>query len=313
MISIESIASYIPKSYFNNKQFKKIFGKNFYKIINYTGFSRVHRIKKGSSPDQFIFRSLKKYFEETQIKINEIDTLIYSSHTRVNEMPIFSANIQNRFNLKNNILCYDLPGSCAGFTNGLLHAYSFIKSGVSKKVLLICADVHSNNLTSKNLVPVISDGVSCILIKKEQNFFFYDFGVDGKQNNSLSKSSYKNPLEMDGIKVLEFALKRVPETVKNVLKKSKKKIDFYSLHQPNKSMYDLLINKLKLKNEKVIKCSNFGNTSSPSIPISLSGQFGKKTIKNKTFLFCGFGAGLSWSSIIMKLKKTKIYKTKLIN
>ena len=39
---------------------------------------------------------------------------------------------------RNNIFCFDLPNSCTGFTNGLIHAYSLIKSGVIKnKILLI--------------------------------------------------------------------------------------------------------------------------------------------------------------------------------
>jgi len=35
-------------------------------------------------------------------------------------------------------------------------------------------------------------------------------------------------------------------------------------------------------------------------------------IFNKTFLFCGFGAGLSWSTVVSKLNNTfisKVYKT----
>ena len=58
-------------------------------------------------------------------------------------MPIFSASIQNKFSLRNNILCYDLPNSCSGFTNSLVHAYALIASGLAKNLLIICADTHS--------------------------------------------------------------------------------------------------------------------------------------------------------------------------
>ena len=60
------------------------------------------------------------------------------------------------------------------------------------------------------------------------------------------------------------------------------------------------------------ECVDFGNTSAPSIPISLSFFLGEKNIKNKKFIFCGFGSGLSWSSVYINLKKAvKIEHTRL--
>ena len=62
--------------------------------------------------------------------------------------------------------------------------------------------------------------LSCVA-EKDYNSFYYDFGVDGKNNDILkivSKNKNKR-LNMDGLKVLEFAIKRVPETISNVLKK----------------------------------------------------------------------------------------------
>ena len=73
-------------------------------------------------------------------------------------------------------------------------------------------------------------------------------------------------------------------------------------------MFNFIVKKIKAERKKVIDCVNFGNTSSPSIPISLSNFFDGKIIKNKNFLFFGFGSGLSWTTISLKLKKTFISK-----
>ena len=199
-------------------------------------------------------------------------------------MPIFSASIQNKFSLRNNILCYDLPNSCSGFTNSLVHAYALITSGLAKNLLIICADTHSKISTDKNLKNIIGDACSCIFVEKRvNNSFYYDIGVDGKNNNILQiETKNKNKkLNMDGLKVLEFAIKRVPETISNILKKSKlslKRIDYYSFHQPNKSILDHLIKKLRLDRDKIISTFDFGNTSSPSIPLALSKIFKDKFI-----------------------------------
>ena len=138
-------------------------------------------------------------------------------------MPIFSANIQNRLGLKNNILCYDLPSSCSGFTSGLMHANAFMQSKMFKNILIICADTHSKNLKNKNLRPIISDGVSIINCQYSNDFFYYDTGVDGKNNQILNIDIKKKSLNMDGIKVLEFALNRVPKTINFIEKKLLKK------------------------------------------------------------------------------------------
>jgi 3-oxoacyl-[acyl-carrier-protein] synthase-3 len=307
MINIKHIISTVPKT------IKKINGFKNKKVIKYSGFKKIHILKKKTT-SELVFFCVNKFFQKSKIKPNKIDALIYSSHSRDLEMPIFSASIQNKFSLKNNLLCYDLPNSCSGFTNSLIHAYALIASGLAKNILIVCADTHSKISTNKNLKNIIGDACSCVFIeKKVSNSFYHDIGVDGKNNNIL-KIEIKNgikKLNMDGLKVLEFAIKRVPETISNILKKSKlnlKKIDYYSFHQPNKSIVDHLIKKLQLNRDKMISTFDFGNTSSPSIPLALSKNFKDKFISNKKFIFCGFGAGLQWSTVITTLKKTFVHK-----
>ena len=307
MINIKHIISIVPKAT------KKIDDLKNKKIIKYSGFKKVHILKKKSTSD-LVFFGVKKFFQKTKINPYKIDAVIYSSHSRNFEMPIFSASIQNKFSLRNNILCYDLPNSCSGFTNSLVHAYALITSGLAKNLLIICADTHSKISKDKNLKNIIGDACSCIFIeKKANNTFYYDVGVDGKNNNILQiETKNKNKkLNMDGLKVLEFAIKRVPETISKILKKSKlnlKSIDYYSFHQPNKSILEHLIKKLRLDRDKMITTFDYGNTSSPSIPLALSKTFKNKFISNKKFIFCGFGAGLQWSSVITNLKKSFVHK-----
>ena len=309
---IKYISSYVPRNNRNFSYFRKKLGKNYKRIINYTGFKKIHIIKKNTSIDDFIFKSLNSFIKNNNINKKEIDCLIYSSHTRLNEMPNYSITLQKKLNLSNQILAYDLPNSCSAFTNGLIHSNALLKSGTSKNILLICADFHSTKLkdTNKNLTPVIGDGMSCILIKKDnRNSIKFDYGVDG-QNNSILKIE-KNILSMDGIKVFEFASSRVPLTISKVLKKYKNiksKINYVVLHQPNKSIFENLQKKIDFKIDKFISSYDHGNLSAASIPVNLCKNFPNKKIKKKLFLFVGFGSGLSWSSVIVNLNDTKVNK-----
>jgi len=312
MIEIKSIFSFVPKNFISKEKLKKKLGKNnFRKIHNYTGFKKLHVLKKKQEPAEFFFQSIDKFFKVTKINKNKIDAIIFSSHTRGQEMPIFSAKIQSKFQLRNDIICYDLPGSCSGFTNGLIHSSAFLNSKIADTVLLICADAHSKNL-DKNLIPLIGDGLSCMIIKRKKNITKIDYGVDGSNNEILTIESTTKKLKMDGIEVFKFAVKRVPETYSNILKKIKCKIDFYCFHQPNKNIHDHLIRKLNIDFNKVISTFDFGNTSAASIPIAISKNFSNRNIVNKNFLFCGFGAGLTWSTIVTRLHKTYVSKVYFI-
>ena len=308
MINIKHILSVTPKYFINLKK-----NKNFKKVINYSGFEKVH-ILKDFSTSKLVNFTIKKFFVKTKVLPSKIDSIIYCSHSREYEMPIFSASIQKKFGFKKSILCYDLPNSCSGFTNSLLHSYSLIKSGLVKNTLVICADTHSKIAKSKNLRPIIGDACACFLVEKNsKNPFHFDFGTDGNENNALRISNNKSQknLYMDGLKVLEFAITNVPKSVSRVIKKSKiktSKIDYFSFHQPNKSMHDHILRKIGVDMKKVVSTFKYGNTSAPSIPLSLSEKFKNKKLNNKIFLFCGFGAGFQWSTILTKLNKSFIHK-----
>ncbi len=64
-----------------------------------------------------------------------------------------------------------------------------------------------------------------------------------------------------------------------------------------KTMTDFLIKRLKYKSGSVPYClENYGNTSSPSIPLTISSELSGQLIDKKKVVMCGFGAGLSWGA-----------------
>ena len=101
---------------------------------------------------------------------------------------------------------------------------------------------------------------------------------------------------MDGKNVMDFTKNKVPDFVRDFLKKNKldvSKIDKFYFHQGSKHIVNLVSHSLGLKKTQVAKfVDNIGNTVSSSIPILLSKENFKK---DKKILICGFGVGLSIS------------------
>ena len=72
-------------------------------------------------------------------------------------------------------------------------------------------------------------------------------------------------------------------------------------HQANYRIVEVVAKKLKAPLEKFyLNLKNFGNTSSASIPIALAEMFEKKLIKKgDKLILTGFGAGLTWGSMLI--------------
>ena len=110
---------------------------------------------------------------------------------------------------------------------------------------------------------------------------------------------------MDGREVFQFAVRRVPEAVREVLKRNNLKtedIDWFVLHQANRRIVEAAAKRLKTEIEKFpMNLQKYGNTSSASIPILLNelNRSGKLK-KGQKLILAGFGAGLSWGASVLE-------------
>ena len=81
-------------------------------------------------------------------------------------------------------------------------------------------------------------------------------------------------------------------------------VDWYMFHQPNKFMLNKLADKLGVPREKMPAniVENFGNASGVTVPTCICYNLGDQ-LCNTEMLLCmaGFGVGLTWSSILMKV------------
>ena len=144
--------------------------------------------------------------------------------------------------------------------------------------------------------------------------------TDGQYSNQLS-ISYKedklvnlnlpimqgsfNYITMNGKEVYKFAVSQVPLSILkclNNLNISIDKIDWLLLHQANERILTAIADKLSIDLIKVISnVSKYGNTSAASIPLALDEALKQNKIKkNDLIVISGFGAGLTWGTVVVK-------------
>ena len=113
---------------------------------------------------------------------------------------------------------------------------------------------------------------------------------------------------MNGMEVFNFVMRAVPRSIKNLC--AEKELDLSTvghliLHQANKFMTDFVAKRIKYPLERVPYClDKYGNTSSPSIPLTISSELAGQELKDA--IVSGFGAGLSWGTAHISLADCKV-------
>ncbi|MEG0970391.1 MAG: 3-oxoacyl-[acyl-carrier-protein] synthase III C-terminal domain-containing protein, partial [Acidaminococcaceae bacterium] len=112
-------------------------------------------------------------------------------------------------------------------------------------------------------------------------------------------------IHMSGNEVFKFAIKIMGKTALRTLENAgltKDDIDLLVPHQANIRIINSAAKRLHLPMEKVmVNVDKYGNTSAASIPIALCEAKEQGRLKQgENVLLVGFGAGLTWASIVMK-------------
>lgn len=244
-----------------------------------------------------------------------IDALIFVSQTPNDFMPSTSSQIQHNLSLNERIFAIDVNLGCSGYPYGLSVANSLIESGVASNVLVLAGDVLTPFVNPKapSTRMVFGDAGTATWLTKSKENTIAKFGTDGsgspylhrRLNHSESSPSY---VEMDGMEVLRFAMKKVPELVQEIVARSNaelnRDVSQVFLHQANRLIVEKIAKACSLS-ESVdfpLAVEGFGNTGPASIPLAIC-EYGK-TNKLGQAALVGFGVGWSWAGIVADLSET---------
>jgi 3-oxoacyl-[acyl-carrier-protein] synthase-3 len=302
-----------------------------------TGVNKLHSSENITTSDYCI-----KAAEELLIDLNwsnsSIDCVIFLTQTPDYILPKTSTIIQQKLGLRDDIFVLDINDGCSGFIYGLITAFQFSSPNI-KRILLMMGETPSKivNKKDKSANLLFGDGGSCIAIEYEvnENNQYISSGIDGSgfesiiindggfrnitNSNSLEEKMIsdgivrnKLNLQMNGEDVFLFGISRVPREIKKFLELhsfSNEDFDFFIMHQANLKMNNMITKKLKVDDKKVLYSINeYGNTSSLSIPLTLTVNNDLLIGKNLKILCSGFGVGLSWGSVLLSINDKTIFK-----
>jgi 3-oxoacyl-[acyl-carrier-protein] synthase-3 len=266
----------------------------------------------------------KELLKKASLKAKEIDFIIVATITPDAMMPSTAACVQAKIGAVN-AFAFDLTAACSGFIFALSAAEKMIKSGQYQKGLVIGAEVLSKIIdwSDRTTAVLFGDGAGGVLLEADssEHFLFESIHSDGSRGESLTSGEHavSSPfsqvdkkdncfLKMDGRAIFDFAIRDVSKSISMLIRKSDmpvEAIDYFLLHQANIRILDKMAKKIGADREKFpANMMKYGNTSAASIPILLAECVENGTIElngSHTVLLSGFGGGLTWGSLIVKI------------
>lgn len=304
------------------------------KLMEVMGFDRRRVVEPGVCVSDLAEFGLRRLFESGDLKREEIDAVVLVTQTPDHFVPPTSSILHGRLGLKQDIICLDLSQACAGFVIGLMQAFMLLDQESIKKVVLVNGDVLSRKTSPKdrNIHPLVGDAVSIVVVERDANDSIIHAGIkmDGSRAGALTVPAgglrlpsspetarledvgdnnlrAKDHLFMDGAAIFNFVQTEVPPLIEDLLARSgvaRDEVDYFLCHQPNRFMLQKLADKMKVPHDKMPNniVERFGNNSGVSIPTVIAHSLGARLLTEQ-FRVClaGFGAGLTWSAMLLML------------
>lgn len=321
-VTLSAIQSVLPEKIIGESFFSELYGeKEVARIVKGTGIGSVRSADKATTTSDMISTAAKQLLAGLNIDACKVDGLIVVTQTPDDWSPGTAFAVHHKLELAIDCFTMDINAGCAGYVNGLIQAASLVAAGVCRNVLLCTGDINTRLLDDMDhqVRMLFGDAASATLVTRGDDTWYFSCGADGSGRHHLGvhldyakragESAVVHSLKMDGAAVMSFALRRVPETIKKLLKDreiSKDDVDIFALHQPNEFILNYIRKILEIDEKKLpIDVDGIGNTNSSSIPVLLS-RCEANANKHKKAILCGFGVGFSWNSLMLDLSKTII-------
>lgn len=298
------------------------------------GYGKRRVVKEGTTASDLCIFGLNYLFDNDLLKKDDIDAMVLVTQSPDHFVPATSHIIQGKLDLKRDMICLDINQACSGYPIGLNQAFMLLEQEEVNKVVVLNADTMSQKVSVKDRGsrPLTGDAAAITIVENStsENTIYGTTKVDGKGAEALiipaggfrmpstpetaeletDKSGNSRSLDhlvMKGDDIFTFVQQEVPPMIDHLLAMAncdKEEIDYYMFHQPNKFMLKKLADKMGVPYSKMPNnvVENFGNASGVSIPTAITFNLSGQLVKD-SYLMClaGFGAGLSWTSLLMNI------------
>jgi 3-oxoacyl-[acyl-carrier-protein] synthase III len=257
---------------------------------------------------------------------------ILNGNNRIDVLPALANKAKMKLHIKNpSCICHDVISGCPGWTQAMIVADAYIKSGFMKRGVVVGADVLSRISDPHDRDTMIyADGAGATIVEAVESEEPIGILSHASRSDSVTYANLltlgesNNPdfgddklfIKMAGHKLYIYAINTVPGVVKESIEKAGlflSDIKKVFIHQANEKMDEVILSGLfKLYREKHIpdgimpmSIRNLGNSSTATVPtlldLVMKGKIeGQEVNQGDYTIFCSVGAGMNINSIVYK-------------
>jgi len=287
------------------------------------------RISEPGNPAEFNsslgYEAALKALEMAGKKPDEIDQILYATCSGDTIIPSTACWLQAKLGATK-AWAVDLNAACSGFVYALTTADMYVRSGQSKTVLVVGAEVLSANVNWADRTSCIlfGDGAGAAVIERapidsKSKIIASRLQSDGSlwellvipAGGSRQPASHEvidaqqNKIHMKGKEIFKVAVKTLADFAAEVVESSGYKlsdVDWFIPHQANMRIIEAVANRLGMPMDKVlVNIDRYGNTSSATVPTMLDEAVRDGRIKpGQLIVMDVFGAGLTYGSVLVR-------------
>ena len=320
-IEVVGLGSYLPDGIVHNTQLASQ-GFDADWILQRTGIQERRHAADHLATSDLAAEAARRALARAGRQAHEIDLILMATMTPDMQCPSTACHLQKL--LGATCPAMDLQAACSGFMYALATAAQFIHSKTCRLVLVVGAETMSRTVSSRDMktYPLFGDGAGAALVgpgSSEQGLVAYTLGAEGRigdvlqipvggSREPLTPENYEEHrqfLTMDGRAVFKWAVRVAADTCRQVLDHARLpvgEIDHVIFHQANMRILDAVSDELGIRREQLAtNLDRVGNTSAASIPLVLDElQEAGRLLRGQRLLLCGFGAGLTWGTAVVR-------------
>jgi len=320
---ISGIASYVPDDILDNGMLSEMVDTNDEWITTRVGIKERRILRKEGAGSSYMgAKAVERLLERTGVNPDDIEMLICATSNPDYRFPS-TASVMIEMCHLSNCYGYDIQAACAGFIVALEDANAYIRSGLRKKILIVCTEKMSSmvNYKDRATCPLFGDGAAAVLVEPADEVtgvIDTELHVDGRGRDHLlmraggsvlptthaTVDAGDNYLFQDGRNVYKNAVTDMYTSSVSLMKRnnlSVDDVDYLIPHQANLRIIEAVSSRAGFPREKVlVNIEHYGNTSAASIPICLDEFYSDGTItKGSRLLLTAFGAGYTWGAMYL--------------
>lgn len=318
-IRIVGTGSALPEKKMTNEEIAEMVETSDEWIRERTGIGGRH-VSTGETVASLAADACLRALEQAGKQAEEVELILLATCSPEDALPCGACRVQEKIGATKAV-AFDINAACAGFLFALHTAWAYVEAGIYANALVAGSEVLSKlvDWRDRGTCILFGDGAGAVLVEKcdKGGILSFTQHSDGRKGFVLSCGNrelvnpYVRPAQeekfvrMDGREVFSFAVKQIPLTIVEVLKKANltpDDVDLFVLHQANKRIIEAIAKRLGADISRFpMNLERVGNTSSAAIPLLLDELCRKGLIsRGQIIVLSGFGAGLSCGACVIE-------------